>query len=90
MQVEETVEAGLAAAADGLDVAVLDVLLRGREVFPVADLLAKRGRPIVFHSGHADREELTSRYDTALALSKPARPEDLISAVAAQVAAKAA
>ncbi len=82
VRIEPDLDGGLRAAENGLDVAVLDVRLRGREVFPVADRLAERGKPFVFHSGHADTKTLERQYDGAVALSKPARPAELIDVVA--------
>lgn len=82
VRVADDLEGGLVAAENGLDVAVLDVRLRGRDVFPVADRLVKRGKPFLFHSGHADTRALEEQYDGAIALSKPARPQELIDAVA--------
>jgi CheY-like chemotaxis protein len=41
----------LAQNHERIDVAILDVNLGGHVVFPVADILAKRGVPIVFATG---------------------------------------
>ena len=41
----------LARLQEKIDVAILDVNLRGRPVFPVADILFRRGVPIVFATG---------------------------------------
>jgi DNA-binding response OmpR family regulator len=43
--------ADLAQRHEGIDLALLDVNLGGQVVFPVADILAKRGVPILFASG---------------------------------------
>ena len=40
------------AAATDAQVAVLDVNLRGRTVFPAAEILRRRGIPIVFSTGY--------------------------------------
>jgi CheY-like chemotaxis protein len=82
VRVEPDLDGGLNAAENGLDIAVLDVRLRGVDVFPIADRLAERGKPFVFHSGHADTKALEEKYDGAIALSKPARPGEVIDAVA--------
>lgn len=37
-----------------LDVAILDVTIRGGQVFPVADILLARGVPFVLASGYGD------------------------------------
>ena len=41
----------LAQRDESIDVAILDVNLRGQLVFPVADILSKRGIPFLFASG---------------------------------------
>jgi DNA-binding NtrC family response regulator len=41
----------LAQREDSVDVAILDVNLGGRQVFPVAEILAKRGVPFLFATG---------------------------------------
>lgn len=57
--------------------AILDVRLRDGEVFPAADRLAQAGVPIIFHSGHADRQGLEDRYPGALVCAKPCAPRTL-------------
>ena len=42
------------AQSEQIDVAILDVNLAGTRVFPVADILAKRGVPFIFASGYGD------------------------------------
>jgi CheY-like chemotaxis protein len=39
---------------EGFDAAILDVTIRGGKVYPVAELLLKRGIPFVFASGYGD------------------------------------
>ena len=63
------------------DAAVLDVRLGAEEVFPVADVLAERSVPIVFHSGHARAIDLAKHYPRASVLPKPAPPERLVAAL---------
>lgn len=41
----------LARSEEGLDAAILDVNLGGQVVFPVAEILAERGVPILFSTG---------------------------------------
>jgi CheY-like chemotaxis protein len=41
----------LAQCEENIDVAILDVNLGGRQVFPAADILAKRGVPFLFATG---------------------------------------
>ncbi len=64
-----------AARAD-FDVAILDVNLDGDEVFPVADILAKRGLPFVFVTGYGEGS-LPDSYRGRPALQKPFQAEQL-------------
>jgi CheY-like chemotaxis protein len=41
----------LAQAGQDVDVAILDVNLSGQQVYPVADILSRRGIPFVFATG---------------------------------------
>jgi CheY-like chemotaxis protein len=43
--------ADLAQGQDDIDVAILDVNLGGQQVFPVAEILSKRGIPFLFATG---------------------------------------
>ena len=61
--------------------AVLDVRLEDGEVLPAADVLARAGVPIVFHSGHASHDHLSSRYPEAYFCDKPALPQALAQVV---------
>lgn len=75
--------AGACKALPDLDpcCAVLDVRLRDGEVFPLADQLAARGVPLIFHSGHMPRPEILKRYPAALFCEKPCLPRDLTQAI---------
>ena len=60
-------------AADGdFSAAILDVNLDGQEIYPVADILAKRGLPFVFVTGYGERS-LPEPYRGRPALLKPFR-----------------
>ena len=48
-------EASELAAQGEFNAAILDVNLDGQEIFPVADILAKRGLPFVFVTGYGER-----------------------------------
>jgi CheY-like chemotaxis protein len=64
-------------ATDGkINVAILDVNLNGEEIFPVADILAKRGLPFVFVTGYGE-QRLPERYRGRPALQKPFQVEQL-------------
>jgi CheY-like chemotaxis protein len=62
--------------ATAIDAAILDVNLHGEKVFPVADILASRGVPIVFSTAY-DPGDLPERYPRARIIQKPYRPEAL-------------
>lgn len=53
---ESNIEDGLTAVADvaGLDAALLDVNVAGREIFPVAEALKAKGVPFVFSTGYGE------------------------------------
>lgn len=53
---ESNIEDGLTAVADvaGLDAALLDVNVAGREIFPVAEALMAKGVPFVFSTGYGE------------------------------------
>lgn len=69
------------------DCAVLDIRLRDGESYPLADWLAAQRVPVVFHSGHAQSEELKSRYPGAGICPKPALKSNLVGLVAKLCAA---
>ena len=58
------------------DLAILDINLHGRYVDPVADLIALRGKPFVFASGHGP-DVLPSLLRRRPLLRKPVSIEDL-------------
>ena len=67
--------------AEAIDVAVLDVNLKGEMSYPVADALAAHGVPFVFSTGyHKDR--LLERYRTFPALQKPFHLSELTDVLA--------
>ena len=67
----------LALARDSeIDVALLDVNLAGKPVFPVADLLRERGVPYIFASGYGEAG-VADGHRGAPVLQKPFRESDL-------------
>ena len=58
------------------DCAILDVHLHGKDVYPVADALAARGRPFVFATGYG-RGGLCEKYQDRPSLPKPFNGYDL-------------
>ena len=79
-------EASEQAASNNFDLAVLDVNLDGAEIFPVADILAKRGVPFVFVTGYGEGS-LPEQYRGRPALQKPFQSEQLKTTLAGLVAA---
>lgn len=67
-----SVQRALALIADAghLDLAVLDVNLRGEDVYPVADVLSARGIPFVLVTGY-DRHAIPAQYQQGTVLEKP-------------------
>jgi CheY-like chemotaxis protein len=63
-------DARIAAIADGIDGAVLDINLAGEMVFPVADLLRARGVPFIFVTGY-DPESIDPKFAGIPVLQKP-------------------
>lgn len=66
------------ASQAALDVAILDVNIRGGTSYPVADVLAQRGIPFLFCSGYGDWA-LEERYRDRPRLTKPFSAPDLAS-----------
>ncbi|MBV9813244.1 MAG: response regulator [Acetobacteraceae bacterium] len=73
----------LAATAD-IDGAVLDINLRGQNVFPIADALRHRGVPFVFATGY-DPWTIPDSYADVPRLQKPVNTQALARAVAKAV-----
>jgi DNA-binding response OmpR family regulator len=65
-----------------IDAAILDVDLRGEDVFPIAHILQLRGTPFVFHTGHGSRFELMTLFPGAIVCRKPASSAQLLSHIA--------
>jgi CheY-like chemotaxis protein len=69
-------EASELAANGDFSVAILDVNLGGVEIYPVADILARRGLPFVFATGYGE-SSLAENYRGHPALQKPFQSEQL-------------
>ena len=63
-----------------LDAAILDVTIRGGQVFPVAEILAARGVPFVLASGYGDWA-LPEALRGNMRLMKPFDSEELTAAI---------
>jgi CheY-like chemotaxis protein len=80
--VASRLEEGLARAeAPDFAMAILDVHLNGRDVFPLADRLAERSLPFVFATGYGARG-IPERHAGRPVLQKPFLPADLGRALA--------
>jgi hypothetical protein len=67
-------------AANGNHAAILDVNLDGQQIYPVADILTKRGVPFVFVTGYGEGS-LPEPYRSRPALQKPFQAEQLKAAL---------
>ncbi len=75
----------LAAAGEAnIDVAVLDVNLRGEKIYPVAERLASRGIPFFLLTGYG-RDAVPVDHPDWQACSKPFKAGDLIRMIAERV-----
>jgi len=79
-------EALEAASSEDLDLAVLDVNLAGEMVFPVAEMLAKRGVPFLLLSGYGEMALPKDRVDWPIC-AKPFKIDDLMSVLSRLVEA---
>lgn len=70
----------LLARHERLDAAILDIDLRGRPVFAVADALKARGVPFVFTTGY-DRSTLPDAYRDVPCWNKPFNAAQLVGAL---------
>lgn len=70
----------LVETGDRIDLAVLDIDLRGRDAFGVADLLGQRGIPFVFVTGYHNKH-LPEQYRSAPLILKPYSESELLLAV---------
>jgi CheY-like chemotaxis protein len=78
-------EASELAASGDFHAAILDVNLDGKEIYPVADILAERGVPFVFVTGYGERS-LPEPYRDRPALQKPFQADQLRAALAGLLA----
>ena len=65
---------------EAIDLAVLDVNIDGREVYPIAAALEARGIPFIFTTGYGI-DGLHSAYRNRPVLQKPYRSDDLKAAI---------
>lgn len=73
-------EARKFAEAGEFDLAILDVNLEGQEIFPVAEILAKRNLPFIFVTGYG-AGGLPEHFRSRPTLQKPFQSEKLEAAL---------
>jgi CheY-like chemotaxis protein len=83
--VGDIAEASAIAANGDFSVAILDVNLDGVEIYPVADILARRGLPFLFVTGYGE-SSLAENYRDRPTLQKPFLAEQLKSVLAGLLA----
>jgi len=70
------------AQAGGFEVALLDVSLNGKQIFPVAEFLSDQGIPFAFASGYG-RAGLPEEFRNRPIVPKPFQIQDLSAALTA-------
>jgi len=78
-------DASEAATAGQFDAAILDVNVDGQEIYPVADILAKRDVPFIFVTGYGEGG-LPPAYRGRPTLQKPFQADQLKDALAGLIA----
>lgn len=82
--VADVEEAKRIAEANEIDLAVLDVDLRGRDVFDAVGVLEARGTPFIFVTGYR-QAHLPERYRDRPIVSKPFSEPDLLDKICASL-----
>lgn len=82
-----SVEQALQAVSSGIDGAVLDLNLRGVYSYPVIEILAKAGKPLVVCSGYAELPDTRTELTDIVLLPKPCDLRVLQARLAEQMAA---
>lgn len=82
-----SVEQALQAVSCGIDGAVLDLNLRGVYSYPVIEILAKAGTPLVVCSGYAELPDTRTELTDIVLLPKPCDLRVLQARLAEQIAA---
>jgi DNA-binding response OmpR family regulator len=70
------------SALDGVDVAIVDLMLSGVSAVPFAERLRKLGRPFLFTTGLADME-VARAFPGIRTIGKPYAGAELVQAIAA-------
>jgi CheY-like chemotaxis protein len=61
-----------------IDGAILDVDLRGIDVFPAAEKLLEKDIPFVFHTGHGHKAQIEDRFPSSTVFKKPTSTEIML------------
>ena len=77
----EALELAALDAEQPIDLCVLDVNLQGEISYPVADLLGKRGVPVIYTTGYGELPEGGARRASAVLLRKPVKDSELEAAL---------
>lgn len=67
---------------EGIDAAILDVMLGGEPTFDLAERLAARGIPFVFASGYSQTATINERFPGVDLVGKPYSTDELMRALA--------
>ncbi|MCK0121509.1 response regulator [Loktanella sp. F6476L] len=77
-----SLNAALDAADDpSLDAAIVDVDLKGKHSYAVADVLKKHNTPFIWHTGVIDRDIFGSSFPDVPVIEKPTREGAIIEAL---------
>ena len=71
---------GLLSGPERIDLAVLDIDLRGESAFPIADALTERGVPFLFATGY-EQASVPDRFRHRPLWEKPFDPDNLVRAL---------
>ena len=66
------------AQSEAFDAAVLDVDVAGEMVWPVAEVLVRRGVPFLFLSAYAHQDVVPARFAAVVRLDKPLEKDRLL------------
>lgn len=69
------------ARTSSIDLAILDINLNGKEAYPIADLLQKRGIPYIFSTGYGDAA-IKDGFNHVTRIDKPFQQHNLVDAIA--------
>ena len=73
----DLVEVSAALRRDGFDLAVLDLKLRGHDIYPIAEGLTAMGVPFLFATSYAG-ETVMEKWRDVLLCPKPFDPKELV------------